>query len=161
MGEFIRVNKIEFNYLESDAYGQKVHIELVVDNNNYSDDWYNLWDDPIPIYAMLYNKVLNNERYTLVTEINANGYEEYRIRKGNKGKVLLMLYFDIPPLKVQCEFTKQELLEMLKKPMLAAAKDQEYIDLVFDKEHYDIVNNKDDKEEYEEYIAMLTGQLLL
>lgn len=162
MSEFKRVNNIQFNYKETKIDSEDIIFETIVDGEKYPF-YADYWEDEIPIYAVLYDKVLKHEKYKLITEVNACAYREYRIRNvaNDESKVELFLWLDgRPEVKVRCVFERNDLLDMLKTNLIKASQDVDYLEAMFDQEYYDIVNNDEDKELYNNFLLMLQRQIL-
>lgn len=162
MSEFKRVNNIQLNYKETEIDREFIIFETIVDGERYPF-YADYWEYEIPIYAVLYDKVLKHEKYKLITEVNACGYREYRIRNvaNDESKVELFLWFDgRPELKVRCVFERNDLLDMLKASLIKASQDVDYLEAIFDQEYYDIVNNDEDKKLHNNFLLMLQYQVL-
>lgn len=117
------------NYKETEKDRDFIIFETVVDGEKYPFNAYD-WEDEIPIYAVLYDKILKHEKYKLVTEVNACRYREYRIRNvaNDEDKIELFLWFTgNQELKVRCVFNRNDLLDMLKGNLIKASQDTGYL----------------------------------
>ena len=156
MSDIEYVEKIEFIYDNTDVYGEYINFTFVIGNNRivFGD---NEWDDEIPSFAVLYHKVMQREDFSLCLEKNSVNYHRFRVTNLEGDKVLLFVDI-IGRAAGICEFKRKALLKMLRKPLLKAAKDKDYLRVKFD--GWDIETDPEAAAEHDGYIRMLEHQIV-